>query len=195
MAMELILASSSPRRQHLLHEAGILFRAVPPQVEEHLADTQPGLPPQELAKLNARLKAEDIAARYPSSVVLAADTIVYCAGRIMGKPEDEAEAFQMLQTLSGRTHEVITAVVWLNHPANSVKEFVGRTFVTFKPLDADAIRDYIRTVHVLDKAGAYALQENGEDIVERVEGSRTNVIGLPMEPIQEWWTLDFSSRN
>lgn len=193
--MELILASSSPRRSTLLREAGILFRTVSPEVEELSADTHPELPPHELAKINARMKAEAVAGMHKESVVLAADTVVYCQGQVLGKPTDEQDAERMLTLLSGNTHEVITAVIWLNHKANAVKEFIGRTWVTFKPLNASQIRDYISRVQVMDKAGSYALQDRGEDIVERIEGSRTNVIGLPMEPIEEWWSQDYQSRN
>jgi len=193
--MELILASSSPRRSHLLSEAGILFRTISPNVEELSAETNPELPPRELAKINARMKAEAVAGSHRESLVLAADTVVYCQGQVLGKPLDPQDAERMLTLLAGNTHEVITAVIWLNHSANSVKEFIGRTWVTFKPLGVDQIRNYISKVHVMDKAGSYALQDRGEDIVERIEGSRTNVIGLPMEPIQEWWSQDCQSRN
>lgn len=193
--MELILASSSPRRSHLLHEAGILFRSISPEVDELSAATNPELPPHELAKINARMKAEAIAESHQTSLVLAADTVVYCQGQILGKPEDQQDAERMLTLLSGNTHEVITGVIWLNHSANSVKEFIGRTWVTFKSLNIEQIRDYISKVPVMDKAGSYALQDRGEEIVERIEGSRTNVIGLPMEPVQEWWSQDCQSRN
>ncbi|MEM1157039.1 MAG: Maf family protein [Verrucomicrobiota bacterium] len=193
--MELILASSSPRRSHLLREAGILFRAISPDVDELSAETNPELPPHELAKINARMKAEAVAEQHTGSLVLAADTVVYCSGQILGKPLDPQDAERMLTLLAGNTHEVITAVIWLNHRANSVKEFIGRTWVTFKPLELGQIREYMVQVHVMDKAGSYALQDRGEDIIERIEGSRTNVIGLPMEPVREWWSQDCQSRN
>lgn len=193
--MELILASSSPRRSHLLGEAGILFRSISPDVEELSAETNPELPPHELAKINARMKAEAIAESHPDSLVLAADTVVYCQGQILGKPVDQQDSERMLTLLAGNTHEVITAVIWLNHGANSVKEFIGRTWVTFKPLNLEQIRNYTSKVPVMDKAGSYALQDRGTDIVERIEGSRTNVIGLPMKPVKEWWSQDCQSRN
>jgi septum formation protein len=195
MSLELILASQSPRRRDLLKEAGILFRAVSPDVEELSSETHPDLPAQELAKINARMKAEAVAADHPEAIVLAADTVVCCQGRLLGKPIDLEEAREMLSVLSGNTHEVITAVIWLNHPANSIKEFIGRTFVTFKLLQPADIDTYLKEVPVLDKAGAYALQDKGEIIVERIEGSRTNVIGLPMKPVRDWWAQDYQSRN
>lgn len=195
MPLELILASQSPRRRDLLKDAGILFRSISPDVQELSAESHPELPPGELAKINARMKAESVATHHPEAIVLAADTLVYCHGKLLGKPVDMEEAQTMLTVLAGNTHEVITAVIWLNHPANSIKEFIGRTFVTFKPLTPQDIDAYLEQVPVLDKAGAYALQEKGESIVERIEGSRTNVIGLPMEPIREWWSRDYQSKN
>jgi len=195
MPLELILASQSPRRRWLLEEAGILFRAVSPRVEEATQDSHPDLTPPELAKLNARMKAECVACEHPNAVVLAADTVVVCGGKVFGKPADRNDAVRMLTELSGRTHEVITAVIWLNHPANAIKEFIGRTCVTFKPLSERDISAYLDQVSVMDKAGAYALQEQGGDIVERIEGSRTNVIGLPMDPVRQWWQLDYQSAN
>ena len=186
--MELILASSSPRRQDLLEEAGILFRVDAPMVDEFDAVTHPDLSPIELAKANARLKAEAVVPRHPQGVILAADTIVFCDGKTLGKPADLAQARQMLGWLSNKTHEVITAAVWLKVQQKIMHEHVARTHVTFRPLDDAAITAYLAKVHVLDKAGAYAFQEHGYDVVERIEGSKTNVIGLPMEIVNQWWS-------
>ncbi|MFH1067393.1 MAG: nucleoside triphosphate pyrophosphatase [bacterium] len=180
----LILASASPRRQQLLREAGVAFRVDAPDVEEK--SEHPDFTPSELAQWNARHKAEVVAARNPDAPVLAADTVVVCEGRVLGKPSDLDEAREMLRWLSGKTHEVLTAVVWLSADRKNNCEAVARTRVTFRVLDEAAISDYLSTVHVLDKAGAYALQENGESIIESIEGSRTNVIGLPMEMVGEW---------
>jgi septum formation protein len=186
--VELILASSSPRRQDLLEEAGILFRVDAPMVDELDPNTRPDLSPIELAKANAHLKAEAVRHRHPQGTILAADTIVFCAGKILGKPTDLAQARLMLHWLSGKTHEVITAAVWIQVPKKSVHEHVARTRVTFRSLDEAAISAYLNKVHVLDKAGAYAYQEHGSDVVERIEGSKTNVIGLPMEIVLHWWS-------
>jgi septum formation protein len=185
--MELILASSSPRRSALLSEAGIVFRVEVPGVEEWDGDNHPHMPPVELARHNARIKGEAVFAINRQAYILAADTIVYCDGRVLGKPDGLEDARAMLAWLSGKTHEVLTAVVWINGASRVMKEFVARTWVTFRPLDAAGIEDYLAKVHVLDKAGSYALQDHGESIVERIEGSRSNVIGLPMEKVLEWW--------
>lgn len=185
--MELILASSSPRRQDLLEEVGIHFRVDAPMVDEFDAASRPDLSPIELALANAQLKAEAVALRHAQGIVLAADTIVFCDGRTLGKPIDMAEAREMLRWLSGKTHEVITAAVWLNIKEKIMHEHVARTHVTFRSLDDQAISAYLAKVHVLDKAGGYAFQEHGYEIVERVEGSKTNIIGLPMEIVSQWW--------
>jgi septum formation protein len=186
--VELILASSSPRRQDLLEEAGILFRVDAPMVDEFDACSRPDLSPVDLAKANARLKAEAVALRHSQGIILAADTIVFCEGKTLGKPADLSEAKTMLRWLSHKTHEVITAAVWLNVQQKVLHEHVARTHVTFRPLDDHAIDAYLAKVHVLDKAGAYAFQEHGYDVVERIEGSKTNVIGLPMEIVNHWWS-------
>ena len=118
--------------------------------------------------------------------MLAADTIVVCQGKILGKPVDEEMARQMLASLSGRIHEVVTAVVLVLPDGKKIRESVVRTRVKFRDLSPKEVDDYVRSTDVLDKAGAYALQEGGDRIVERVEGSRSNVIGLPMEIVLPW---------
>jgi septum formation protein len=183
---ELILASTSPRRQDLLREIGIPFQVDAPQVEEWDAVSHPLLSPKEIAQGNARLKAEAVAPRHAGRVILAADTVVYCEGRLLGKPGHLREAAEMLAWLEGRTHEVLTAVVWIDCVKHEILECVERTWVTFRPLDEALIEAYLAKVHVLDKAGAYALQDHGFDLIERVEGCRSNVIGLPVEKVKEW---------
>jgi len=184
---DLILASASPRRQDLLEEAGIHFRVEHPDIDEWDSLTHPELSPHEIALANARRKAEVVHLRNKDSVILAADTVVYCAGRLLGKPADTKEAEEMLLWLSGRTHEVLTAVAWCNPAVHVIREQVARTWVTFRPLEKKVIEAYMAKVHVLDKAGAYAMQEHGCDLIERLEGSKTNVIGLPMEIVEPWW--------
>lgn len=184
----LILASASPRRQQLLEEAGIPFQIEPPDVAEWDAATHPELTPAELVQANARRKAQAVAPRHPALPVLAADTLVCCQGRILGKPPDTSAAAAMLAWLAGRTHEVLTGVALRDPATRTLREHIARTRVTFRPLTPVQISDYLAKVHVLDKAGAYALQDHGFDLVERLEGSRTNVIGLPMEIIAVWWS-------
>jgi len=184
--VRLILASTSPRRADLLRESGISFRVEPPQVEEWSAKDFPEIQPGELARGNARRKARAVAERHPGQPVLAADTLVVCGGRVLGKPGDEEVAKQMLRWLSGRTHEVITAVVLVLPDGKKIREAVVRTRVKFRELTVAEVQAYVREIDVLDKAGAYALQDGGDRLVERVEGSRSNVIGLPLETVLPW---------
>jgi len=117
---------------------------------------------------------------------VAADTLVACESRVLGKPVDEKGAKEMLGWLSGRTHEVITAVIFILPQGKKLREAVVRTRVKFRELSEESISSYLREVEVMDKAGAYALQDGGDQLVEWVEGSRSNVIGLPMEIVLPW---------
>jgi len=130
---------------------------------------------------NARAKAREVAPRHPHSVVLGADTLVWLRGIPLGKPAGLDEARKMLRLLSGRVHEVATGVHLLRVEPRQQAEFHEVTRVRFRKLDEGAIDQYLASVDVLDKAGAYALQEHGDLLIETVEGSRSNVIGLPVE--------------
>lgn len=183
--MQLILASTSPRRADLLRESGVAFQVVQPEVEEWTAEDFPEVSPGELARANARRKAKAVVERNPRRAVLAADTLVVC-GKNHGKPADEPMAREMLGWLSGRVHEVVTAAVLMMPGGKKSREAVVRTRVMFRALARAEVEAYVREVDVLDKAGAYALQDGGDRLVERVEGSRSNVIGLPLETVLPW---------
>ncbi|MBI3249065.1 MAG: septum formation inhibitor Maf [Deltaproteobacteria bacterium] len=176
----LILASASPRRQQLLHEAGAAFIVIPSNTAEEL---QSGESPEEYALRVAREKAQDVAARCPGSWVLGADTIVAVADLVLGKPQDTADGLRMLRLLSGRTHRVITAFALLDGAGQINTHRLVVSQVTFKPLTDDHIHNYLATGEPFDKAGAYAVQGLGAALVERVEGSYTNVVGLPVEEV------------
>lgn len=178
---ELILASASPRRRELLQKAHIPHRAIHTRVSEIVPEADHGMTPAEFAWRNALRKVRAAAAQHPDDFILAADTVVALHSRIFGKPSDLREAAAFLRALSGRTHEVLTAVILIEPHMARPHGFVERSTVTFRPLRAPQIARYLKEVHVLDKAGAYAVQENGNMIIERIEGSHTNVIGLPME--------------
>jgi len=175
----LILASSSPRRSDLLAEAGVRFRVEVARVEEH---DDPFGDPAAIVRHNAELKASEVALRFSGEPVLGADTVVALEDRVLGKPSDEAEAFAMLRSLAGKEHCVHTGVCLIS-TAGERQIFFVTTRVRFLPLTDEEIHGYIHDVPVLDKAGAYALQDQGSRIVESVMGSRTNVIGLPMEEV------------
>lgn len=174
----LVLASSSPRRRELLQAAGVDFVATAAQcLERH--DVSLGL--AGLVTENARAKALAVAVKHPQSVVLGADTLVWVGGQVLGKPADLHEARRMLRMLSGRVHEVATGVYLVRMEPREQVEFHEITHVRFRVLEERVIEDYLEAVEVLDKAGAYALQEHGEMLIETVEGSRSNVVGLPVE--------------
>jgi septum formation protein len=174
----LILASSSPRRRELLAERGYRFEVVTAPVEETLPQH---LTVREAVLLNARRKGAAVAALHPGACVVAADTLVALDGRPLGKPATLDDARRMLAALSGRTHQVFSGV-WIEHrAAGSIAAFIEVSHVRFRALAAGEIDDYIQLVHVLDKAGAYAAQADPIGLIEAIDGSRTNVIGLPME--------------
>lgn len=174
----LILASASPRRQELLRQAGLVFKVLPSEAAEiH----QPQLTARELAQVNAYRKARAIAKKNPDALVLGADTLVALETDLFAKPETLEAAYTMLQQLQGRTHEVVTGICLLHLRNHRQKVFAESTAVTFRPLDAVAIRRYLNLVNPLDKAGGYAIQEEGDLIVEKIAGSYTNVVGLPVE--------------
>jgi nucleoside triphosphate pyrophosphatase len=173
-----ILASGSPRRRQLLSEAGYKFELVSPPVEEV---AHRWLTARELTAWNAARKAAIVSASAPDAIVLAADTVVAIDGEILGKPTDFGEAVGMLERLRGRAHEVWTAVRIYHRAAKRSENFQEMSRVHVRALNDGAIRAYLAKIDPLDKAGAYAAQGHGGEIIERIEGSYTNVVGLPME--------------
>jgi septum formation protein len=180
--MKWILASASPRRRELLASLGLHFDVVPSGAEE-LHDH--ARPMASLCEANAAAKARDVSLLHPDAVVIGADTLVGLEGKLFGKPADAGEARRMLAELSGRTHEVITGVCLAHRGRGREEIFSDRTLVTFRELDSAAIAEYLAAAHVLDKAGAYGIQERGELLVERIAGSFSNVMGFPVERFQE----------
>jgi septum formation protein len=180
----LILASASPRRRELLTAMGVRFEVVTAEVSELDGQSAPHLVPSDLARQNARRKAAAVAALRPGRWILGADTVVALNGRLFGKPTSLEEAHEFLRALSGQTHEVITGCA-LRSPEGVEEIFHEISCVTFRALTDDIMMKYLAEVSVLDKAGAYAVQERGEWIIAHVEGSRDNVIGLPTERLAE----------
>ena len=140
--------------------------------------------PKTLVLRNARAKAEAVAARFPDRIVLGADTIVALGNEAFGKPKDMDEAFGMLKKLNGSTHCVYTGVCVLRKSDSRMYIDAGKSDVVFKKLDDAQIRQYLASVPVLDKAGAYAAQEHGGMIIERIDGDFDNVMGLPMRVVK-----------
>lgn len=174
----LLLASASPRRSELLRQMGLAFEVLTLPTRE----IQPEhLTPLEVCQINAYRKARAVAKKFPDSLVLGADTLVWLGTRIYGKPSSLADAERMLGELQGREHHVTTGLCLIHLRAHRQKSFADTTSVIFHPLGSVQIRAYLARIHPLDKAGAYAIQQHGELIVERVEGSYSNVVGLPVE--------------
>jgi septum formation protein len=165
-----------------MQEAGYTFEVLVPDVEEAHDES---LTCEALTMENARLKAMAIAGQRPDAVVIAADTLVYLDDKPIGKPRDMDEAAAMLRRLSGRTHKVCTGVAIMSEGGAEERTFPVISEVTFKPLTEEVIRDYHSRIQPLDKAGAYAVQDESAMIIEQVEGSWSNVKGLPMERLNE----------
>lgn len=171
----LILASKSPRRIELLKLAGLDFISVPALSEER-ADMS--LPPEQVVLSLARGKAAEISAKYPSDIVIGADTVVYFDGNILGKPKGEADARRMLSMLSDNVHSVYTGVCIIS--GGKEHSFYEKTDVAFYPLTDREIDEYIATGEPMDKAGAYGIQEKGFILVKGISGDYYNVVGLPL---------------
>jgi septum formation protein len=188
----LILASVSPRRAELLRQLGYDFKVVPSGTEEiHHGE----LTAQEIAQVNAYRKARAVAKKYQDALVLGADTLVYMEGALFGKPKTLEDAYEMLEKLQGRAHLVVTAICLLHLRSHRQRIFAENTTVKFRPLDAVKIRRYLTKVNPLDKAGAYAIQEEGDLIVESISGSYTNVVGLPLRTELHAWGGAIDSWN
>lgn len=175
--MEIILASSSPRRWELLKQIGLEFRTLVYPVDE----TPPkGVSPSELVELLAERKASAVAGILDEGLIIGADTVVVCQGEVLGKPSDEEDAARMLRRLQGTAHEVYTGVALVD--AARGKSLIGheKTRVYFRPLDEDEIRRYTATGEPMDKAGAYAVQGLASIFISGLEGCYFNVVGLPL---------------
>ncbi len=185
----LILASESPRRKRLLLSVGIDFEVHPGSTDESVRPNESAEPrksPSEFAKRWACLKAASISHLHPDSWIFGADTIVVLDGRILGKPSDSSEAARMLDILSDRVHEVITGMCLIQPGGKLRRSESVTTRVRFKTLSMGEINAYVRTGEPMDKAGAYGIQGIGAFLVRSVEGSCTNVVGLPLCETIEW---------
>jgi len=176
--MELILASRSPRRQELIKRIVMDFKVVASDIDE---STIKESDPVKFALAAAEIKARSVGERYPSAVVIGADTIVVYKNKIYGKPADRGDAVRMLKELSGREHQVITGVAVFRKENDKFMSAVEKTDVLFKDLNDDDINAYINDVEVMDKAGAYGIQDMGESIISSISGDYENVVGLPLK--------------
>lgn len=175
--MKLLLASASPRRAELLTQAGIPFRVEVPLINE---TAEKSSTPKGLVLKLARKKALEVSTRVQDRYILAADTIVTHNGEIIGKPFDKADAFRMLDLLSGKKHEVFTGLALLDASTGRMENGAAVTSVWMKKLSALHIKNYVATGEPFDKAGAYAIQGFAGLFIEKIEGCYTNVVGLPL---------------
>ncbi|MBR0381330.1 MAG: septum formation protein Maf [Eubacterium sp.] len=183
--MKIILASGSPRRKELLSRAGYTFEVCVSNADENVDPGNPGDMVEELARRKAMAVADEICAsgRKDTVLVIGADTVVILDGEILGKPEDEEDAFNMLTRLSGRTHQVdtgVAGVVIRNGQIEWVTGFSEETDVTMRPVKDREIRDYIACGEPMDKAGAYGIQGRAAVFISSICGDYYNVVGLPL---------------
>ena len=179
----LILASKSPRRRYLLEKAGVEFTVIPSEVDENSAILSA---PESYVKSLAEAKARDISNRYPESWIIGADTVVFVKNTILGKPASPDEARAMLNSLSAKTHQVHTGYCICRKATDHLFSECVTTDVSFKELSEKEIYWYINTGEPFDKAGAYAIQGLGTFLVKRINGSYTNVVGLPVCEVLEY---------
>jgi septum formation protein len=178
----IILASASPRRVELLSSAGVKFQVLPSGIPE---DSLPGETPEDHVLRLAREKALDVAQKIEGRFFIGADTVVVSEGEIMGKPSDSTDAERMLRKLSGVPHEVITGFAVYDKEKNNVNGEAVKTKVYFKTLNTEEIRAYIASGCSFDKAGAYAIQGGAAYMIRKIEGSYSNVVGLPLCEVVE----------
>jgi len=179
-----ILASASQRRRKLLAEAGFRFDVIPSGLDEGSISAE-GLSPDEYAQKAALAKAEEVADRFPHRLVIGADTVVDFQGRIIGKPKDDDDAERITRMLFSKSHRVITGVAILRK--NDSLQIINSDSTTIYPrkISEQQLEQHIKSGSWRDKAGAYAIKENGDALIERIDGSLTNVMGLPMELLEQ----------
>lgn len=179
---KIILASASPRRADLLKKTGLKFRIIPSKIKEKVDSS---LSPVENARKLSRLKAWDVAAKISQGIVIAADTLVVLKGKILGKPKNKEQAEKMLQSQSGREHQVITAISVIETESRELKQKTVTSKVKFRDLSENLIDQYLAEVDPLDKAGAYAIQEKGFLLIDSIKGDYYNVVGLPLNALNQ----------
>jgi septum formation protein len=179
-----ILASASPRRKQLLAEAGYKFTVVQPDIDESAFPAK-GIEAREYAERLALAKAKNVAEKYPDCLVIGADTVVDFQGQIIGKPANAKEAEQITKKLFSRPHKVITGIAIVRLRDGIELSESDTTTVYPKKLTTKQIDGHIKSGSWRNKAGAYAIQENGDEFIERIQGSLTNVMGLPMELLEQ----------
>ena len=172
---KIILASASPRRKELLTKIGLEFEVIPSNYDEKLSDDNFSYEKIETLALN---KAKDVVSKVSEGIIIAADTVVVLDGKILGKPHSKQEAKEMITSLAGKTHEVITSIAMIDVQTYKILVKSTTTKVTFRKIEADEIERYIQTDEPYDKAGAYAAQGLAAVFVEKIDGCFNNVVGI-----------------
>ena len=180
--MKVILASASPRRKEILQNTKLNFDIQKSDIEEVILENES---PEDMVVRLAYEKAFDVAKRNTDRLVIGADTIVALDNEFLGKPKDQNEAYQMIKRLSNKTHKVITGISLINLKENKIIKDYVVSFVTFKDLSEDSIKDYINTNESLDKAGAYGIQGYGALLVKNIQGDYFNIVGLPISRLSD----------
>lgn len=187
--MDIILASASPRRKEILGNTKLKFSIIKSDIDEVICEKES--PAQAVMRL-AFEKCMDIASKNESALVIGADTIVVLDDKILGKPKDENEAYEMIKRLSNNTHQVITGISLINLENNKkIIDYVVSN-VKFKKLSQEDIIDYIKTKESLDKAGAYGIQGYGAMLVEEIHGDYFNIVGLPISRLSDLLKIHFN---
>ena len=181
----LVLASASPRRSALLSQIGITFAVRPSDIVEPPLNGHVNTPASEVTRKLALLKAVDVAQHFNEAIIIGADTLVSLEGKLLGKPTDDAEAFEVLTRLSGTRHEVVTGVALVDAETGRESVWAETTQVYFRELHRTEITAYIASGETSDKAGAYGIQGRGAAFVRRIEGCYFNVVGLPLASLIE----------
>ncbi len=173
---KIILASNSPRRKELLKQIGLTIKIMVSNVDEKNNSTSP----VNYVKVLSVRKTKTVAKKVKNAIVIGADTIVVLKNEIIGKPKNKQEAIKFLKKLSGKTHLVITGFTILDTKTNKIISKVVKTKVTFKKLTEDEIKAYVNSSNVLDKAGAYAIQDKAGAFIKEIKGDYFNIVGLPI---------------
>ncbi len=175
--MHILLASTSPRRQELLKLLGLEFRIVPPTCKELLS---PHLSPHEQTQQLAKDKAQSVANQHPQDLVIGSDTVIELEWKLLGKPENMQETETMLRHLRGRCHQVHTGVAVIQQTANVSIDFVETAQVWIKSFDEQSLKAYLDTEESMGKAGAYSIQGEGAQLIEKIEGDYPTIVGFPL---------------
>jgi septum formation protein len=186
MGKKLILASTSPRRHQILKQFGLKYDFIRPRLDEEKAKKAfKTNNPLKVACGLSLAKAASVVHKVKKGIILGSDTIVVLKGKVIGKPSSREDAFRILRSLSLNRHCVVTAIAFIDAETGKTLVTYDESFVTFKKLTAKWIRNYVETGSVMDKAGAYAVQENSDPFIRKIEGSYYNVVGLPIEKVKK----------